>query len=139
MHYDYSLDMWSFGCVFAGMMFRKEPFFQGHDNQDQLIKIVNVLGKDDFHTYVDKYDLDIDPHLMNTIKDLRNDRKKWQEFITQDNQSRVTPEGLDLLDQLFVRFHIFENIFDICSRFFFKIHEIINFLNENVILLLAEI
>ncbi|CAG7865205.1 unnamed protein product [Brassica rapa] len=35
--YDYSLDMWSLGCMFAGMIFRKEPFFYGHDNQDQLI------------------------------------------------------------------------------------------------------
>nr|VDC62303.1 unnamed protein product [Brassica rapa] len=34
--YDYSLDMWSLGCMFAGMIFRKEPFFYGHDNQDQL-------------------------------------------------------------------------------------------------------
>ncbi|KAF2575708.1 hypothetical protein F2Q70_00001271 [Brassica cretica] len=30
--YDYSLDMWSLGCMFAGMIFRKEPFFYGHDN-----------------------------------------------------------------------------------------------------------
>lgn len=41
--YDYSLDMWSLGCMFAGMIFRKEPFFYGHDNQDQLVKIAKVL------------------------------------------------------------------------------------------------
>ena len=40
--YDYSLDMWSVGCMFAGMIFRKEPFFHGHDNYDQLVKIVKV-------------------------------------------------------------------------------------------------
>ncbi|KAK7853601.1 casein kinase ii subunit alpha-4, partial [Quercus suber] len=34
--YDYSLDLWSLGCMFAGMIFRKEPFFYGHDNYDQL-------------------------------------------------------------------------------------------------------
>ncbi|KAL2926412.1 Casein kinase II subunit alpha-4 chloroplastic [Bienertia sinuspersici] len=33
--YDYSLDLWSLGCMFAGMIFRKEPFFYGHDNYDQ--------------------------------------------------------------------------------------------------------
>ncbi|RYQ80881.1 hypothetical protein Ahy_Scaffold1g106987 isoform E [Arachis hypogaea] len=43
--YDYSLDLWSLGCMFAGMIFRKEPFFYGHDNYDQLAKIVKV-GKD---------------------------------------------------------------------------------------------
>jgi casein kinase II subunit alpha len=34
--YDYSLDMWSLGCMFAAMIFRKEPFFQGRDNYDQV-------------------------------------------------------------------------------------------------------
>ncbi|KAJ6793714.1 casein kinase II subunit alpha-2-like [Iris pallida] len=40
--YDYSLDMWSLGCMFAGMIFRKEPFFYGHDNHDQLVKIAKA-------------------------------------------------------------------------------------------------
>jgi hypothetical protein len=38
MEYDYMLDMWSLGCMFAGMIFRKEPFFHGHDNYDQVSK-----------------------------------------------------------------------------------------------------
>ena len=52
--YDYSLDMWSLGCMFAGMIFRKEPFFHGHDNYDQLVKIVKVLGTDELFDYLDK-------------------------------------------------------------------------------------
>ena len=27
----------------AGMIFRKEPFFYGHDNYDQLVKIAKVM------------------------------------------------------------------------------------------------
>ncbi|KHN81057.1 Casein kinase II subunit alpha', partial [Toxocara canis] len=27
--YDYSLDMWSVGCVFASLIFKREPFFCG--------------------------------------------------------------------------------------------------------------
>jgi len=42
--YDYGLDLWSLGCMFAGMIFRKEPFFYGHDNYDQLVKIAKVPG-----------------------------------------------------------------------------------------------
>ena len=41
--YDYSLDMWSLGCMLASMIFRKEPFFHGHDNYDQLVRIAKVL------------------------------------------------------------------------------------------------
>ena len=44
--YDYSLDMWSLGCMFASMIFRKEPFFHGHDNYDQVnIKAIQILTK----------------------------------------------------------------------------------------------
>ena len=60
--YDYSLDMWSLGCMFAGMIFRREPFFHGHDNYDQLVKIAKVLGTDDLQKYLDKYELELDSH-----------------------------------------------------------------------------
>ena len=33
-YYDYQLDIWSTGCMLAGMMFNKEPFFKGSDNDD---------------------------------------------------------------------------------------------------------
>ncbi|GJT37914.1 CID domain-containing protein [Tanacetum coccineum] len=41
--YDYSLDMWSLGCMFAGMIFHEEPFFYGHDKQYRLLKIARVM------------------------------------------------------------------------------------------------
>nr|GAT49716.1 predicted protein [Mycena chlorophos] len=59
--YDYSLDLWSFGCMFASMIFRKEPFFHGHDNYDQLVKITKVLGTDELYAYIDKYNIRLDP------------------------------------------------------------------------------
>ncbi|CAG14693.1 unnamed protein product, partial [Tetraodon nigroviridis] len=45
--YDYSLDMWSLGCMLASMIFLKEPFFHGQDNYDQLVRIAKVLGTDE--------------------------------------------------------------------------------------------
>ncbi|MBA0620259.1 hypothetical protein Godav_006013 [Gossypium davidsonii] len=51
--YDYSLDMWSLGCMFVGMIFRKEPFFYGHDNNDQLVKIAKAI---DFLDKLLRYD-----------------------------------------------------------------------------------
>ncbi|KAL7525878.1 hypothetical protein ACHAWF_001546 [Thalassiosira exigua] len=50
--YDYAVDVWSAGCILAGLLFRKEPFFRGKDNEDQLGKIVDVLGTRDFLPYV---------------------------------------------------------------------------------------
>lgn len=62
IYYDYSLDIWSLGCMMAGMIFKKEPFFQGHDNYDQLVKIAKVLGTEDLYKYISKYDLTFDTH-----------------------------------------------------------------------------
>jgi serine/threonine protein kinase len=49
--YDYSIDLWAVGCILAGLLFRKEPFFRGKDNDDQLGRIVSVLGVQDFLWY----------------------------------------------------------------------------------------
>lgn len=32
--YDYSLDIWSTGCMFAGMIFMIDTFFKGESNED---------------------------------------------------------------------------------------------------------
>jgi casein kinase II subunit alpha len=49
--YHYSLDIWSLGCTLAGIMFKKEAFFFGNDNNDQLLKIVKVLGSEPLLQY----------------------------------------------------------------------------------------
>ncbi|KAI9107014.1 hypothetical protein K1719_022542 [Acacia pycnantha] len=96
--YDYSLDLWSLGCMFAGMIFRKEPFFYGHDNHDQLVKIAKVLGTDELNAYLNKYHLELDPQLDALVG--RHSRKPWSKFINTDNQHLVSPEAIDFLDKL---------------------------------------
>ncbi|KAK9061896.1 hypothetical protein SSX86_019080 [Deinandra increscens subsp. villosa] len=96
--YDYSLDMWSLGCMFAGMIFRKEPFFYGHDNQDQLVKIARVLGTDELNAYLNKYQLELEPQLEALVG--RHSRKPWSKFMNADNQHLVSPEAIDFLDKL---------------------------------------
>jgi casein kinase II subunit alpha len=96
--YDYSLDMWSLGCMFAGMIFMKEPFFHGRDNADQLVRIAKVLGTDELTRYMKKYDLSIDATLSAAVG--RHSRKPWTVFINRDNQHLCPPAALDLLDKL---------------------------------------
>ncbi|EOX91654.1 Kinase superfamily protein isoform 5 [Theobroma cacao] len=96
--YDYSLDLWSLGCMFAGMIFRKEPFFYGHDNYDQLVKIAKVLGTDELNAYLNKYRIELDPHLAALVG--RHSRKPWSKFINVDNQHLALPEAVDFLDKL---------------------------------------
>nr|GMD98686.1 casein kinase II subunit alpha-2-like [Ipomoea batatas] len=96
--YDYSLDLWSLGCMLAGMIFRKEPFFYGDDNYDQLVKIAKVLGTDELNAYLNKYRLELDPNLAALVG--RHSRKPWSKFITTENQHLAVPEAIDFVDKL---------------------------------------
>ncbi|KAG6845876.1 hypothetical protein H0H87_000682 [Tephrocybe sp. NHM501043] len=96
--YDYSLDLWSVGCMFASMIFRREHFFRGSDNNDQLLRILKTLGTEHFDAYLRKYNIhfetDLEPLLTNYAK------LSWPRFITADNQSLASFEAMDLLDKL---------------------------------------
>ncbi|EIN05394.1 Pkinase-domain-containing protein [Punctularia strigosozonata HHB-11173 SS5] len=97
-YYDYSLDMWSLGCTFASIIFRKTPFFHGHDNYDQLVKIAKVLGTDDLFAYLDKYDIALDSHFDDILGTYP--RKPWTRFVTTDNRRYISNEAIDFLDKL---------------------------------------
>uniref|UniRef100_A0A8C2CH20 non-specific serine/threonine protein kinase n=1 Tax=Cyprinus carpio TaxID=7962 RepID=A0A8C2CH20_CYPCA len=96
--YDYGLDMWSLGCMLASMIFRKEPFFHGHDNYDQLVRIAKVLGTEDLYDYIDKYNIELDPRFNDILG--RHSRKRWERFVHSENQHLVSTEALDFLDKL---------------------------------------
>ncbi|CAN0863746.1 Casein kinase II subunit alpha-4, chloroplastic [Linum grandiflorum] len=96
--YDYSLDLWSLGCMFAGMIFRKEPFFYGHDNYDQLVKIAKILGTEELNAYLSKYRIELDPHLAALVG--RHGRKPWTRFINPENHHLANPEAIDFVDKL---------------------------------------
>jgi casein kinase II subunit alpha len=96
--YDYSLDMWSLGAMFASMIFRKEPFFHGNSNSDQLVKIAKVLGTDDLFDYLDKYEIELDTQYDDILG--RFQKKPWHSFVNSENQRFVTSEAIDFLDKL---------------------------------------
>lgn len=96
--YDYSLDMWSLGAMFASMIFRKEPFFHGNSNSDQLVKIAKVLGTDDLFDYLDKYEIELDPQYDDILG--RFQKKPWHSFVNSENQRFVSNEAIDFLDKL---------------------------------------
>lgn len=96
--YDYALDMWSLGCMFAGMIFRKEPFFHGHDNYDQLVKIAKVKGTEELYEYLMAYDLELDPNFDGLLGN--HPAKSWNRFVTNDNRHVANASALSFLDGL---------------------------------------
>ena len=96
--YDYSLDMWSLGAMFASIIFRKEPFFHGNSNSDQLVKIAKVLGTEDLFDYLDKYEIELDQQYDDILG--RFPKKQWTAFVNAENQRFISKEALEFLDGL---------------------------------------
>ena len=94
-YYHYSLDIWSLGAMFAAMIFRKEPFFHGQDNYDQLVKIALVLGTEDLLKYLEKYSLELDTHYDRLLRNFP--RRPWTLFVNPENAHLAHQEALDLL------------------------------------------
>jgi casein kinase II subunit alpha len=114
-YYDYGLDLWGVGCILAGLLLRREPFFRGKDNPDQLSKIVAVLGTTDLLLYMRKFNVEVTPELQAILD--RNDqnqnqnqnheqRQSWLAFQSEELACPAPPrDGLDLLDKLLVYDH----------------------------------
>lgn len=95
--YDYSLDLWSYGAMLASMVFKREPFFHGNSNTDQLVKIARVLGTDELYEYLDKYGLELGAEYddFGTYP-----KRPWSRYVTEENRHLVTEEVFDLLTNL---------------------------------------
>ncbi|KAG6333064.1 hypothetical protein ID866_6026 [Astraeus odoratus] len=79
-------------------LFRKEHFFRGTDNDDQLLRILTVLGTASFDVYLRAYDI-----TFKTCKEplLRQYPKQpWVRFVSPDNQHLATTEALDVLEKM---------------------------------------
>ncbi|EED88342.1 predicted protein, partial [Thalassiosira pseudonana CCMP1335] len=116
-YYDYAIDLWSVGCILAGLLFRREPFFRGKDNEEQLALIVSVLGTRDFLPYCRKCNVRLSSKSRAAIgkycsesleegsvaRDIGR-RKPWLSFLTPTCPI-PSPQALDLLDKLLVYDH----------------------------------
>ncbi|KAK2964315.1 putative Casein kinase II subunit alpha [Blattamonas nauphoetae] len=94
--YDYGVDVWAVGCVFAGMLFRTTSFFSVDDSWEQIDRIVSKCGTDTFLRYLQKMDLQFDP--PERLLDRRG--HSWEDHITDHCAHLTTPDALDLLDKL---------------------------------------
>ena len=88
-------------------IFKKEPFFHGDDNYDQLVQIAKVMGTNNLISYMEKYNLELDEEYEDRLVTFT--RKRWISFINPENQLLVTEEALDFLDKCLVYDHVINN------------------------------
>ncbi|GAB5356808.1 hypothetical protein AAMO2058_000320600 [Amorphochlora amoebiformis] len=85
--YDYSLDIWSFGCVLASLIFQRVPFFAGSDNYDQMKRIAKVLGTPRMVEYLEKYKVTLDPRITSIMG--KYSAKPWSKFIWEVSKTKT--------------------------------------------------
>ena len=98
--YDYSIDMWSVGCLFGAMLFQINVLFQGKSNIDQLITIAKQFGFNKINNFLEKYKGNCFL-AQKIIKKIKNyEEKNWDEFINDKNKYLINENALDLLKKL---------------------------------------
>ena len=101
--YDFSMDIWSLGCMLAAMIFKKDHFFLGRDNQDQLAKIVGILGSNDFFEYVKKYQIPVEAQDYALYKNKQ--KIPFKNFVNEGCAELCSEEALDLLNRMLIYDH----------------------------------
>lgn len=103
--YDYSLDLWSLGVMFAAIIFKEEYIFHGDDDVDQLRRIVQVLGSQGIIDYVKKYGCKLSREVRKELRSEYYEPRPWSSFVNEENRNLATPLALDFLTRLLVYDH----------------------------------
>lgn len=98
--------------MFASIIFKKDPFFKGNDNRDQLVKIAKVLGTDALVAWLNKYGIKLGKVVLSIALTVTLDAgywnmigihtsQPWGQFVNPGNAHLSNiPEALDFLDKL---------------------------------------
>jgi len=96
--YNYTIDIWAIGCIFAAVLFQEEIVFRGKDNLDQMGAIARVVGTDELYEYINTAKLKKNTAMLKQIG--RHAKKPWNKFKAVFNESYFTPDSIDLLSKM---------------------------------------
>lgn len=121
--YDYSVDVWSTGCMLAEMAFKKYHFFVGNRNlypmtpdmpadeskiilfRAQLDSYARVLGTKNLRKYADKFKDDMLDYDKIVDYIIEHEEMPLTDFINNTNYDMVDPLLIDLLYKMLVIDH----------------------------------
>ena len=94
--YDYSIDIWSFGCIMGSILFNRIPFFKCKNLNDQLKQIIQFIWYNDVNEYITLFNITLDSTLLN-LKQIN-----LNNYITEYNYKYITSKLIDLLKKLLI-------------------------------------
>lgn len=62
------------------------------------LPLSQILGTDELFNYLDKYDLELDPHFDGIMG--RHSNRPWQKFVNPENQHLVSEEAISFVGQV---------------------------------------
>jgi casein kinase II subunit alpha len=97
--YDYAVDMWALGCVFASIVFKQKYVFSPEDN---LGAVIDRFGYKEVTGFVYKYKPDTDETVSQRVLSIDKNKPRipWQKNIDISNYGLCTVDSLQLLDCL---------------------------------------
>lgn len=123
-YYDYGIDIWSAGCILAGLVFRSEPFLNGADSMDQLSCIAAVVGSEAILKWTTKFYIPLNKAVRAAIGSYP--KTSLTDFITSSNKGLCTPEVIDLIEKMLTVDHTDRITVDECLEhpYFDKVRDI---------------
>ena len=94
-YYDYSVDIWSAGCVFAEMLC-KYPFFDGRTIDEMILNLANLCGTNDLLKYIEKFGLILNDNLINQFSNNLN-QNNWFKIFSIVRNSKKDESAFNLL------------------------------------------
>lgn len=98
LYYDYAIDIWSAGCLFAGLIFNVDPFFNGTDTLDQIQQISCVLGSKAINRWIDKFHIPLSDDMKKAISS--KEAKSFSEFRNKKNCNLCSADAVDLVSKM---------------------------------------
>jgi casein kinase II subunit alpha len=98
LYYDYSIDIWSAGCMFAGLIFDIDPFFNGTDTFDQIQRISSLLGSDSIYKWIEKFKIPITKEMRKAIGSYKG--KHFSEFRNKGNCNLCSADAVELVGKM---------------------------------------
>ena len=97
-NYDYSIDIWSAGCILAGLIFKIEPYFSGIDINEQINSISSKLGSKDIYKSLKKYKIKINNSLRKAIG--KYPKLDYKNYVNSHNNNLISSEVIDLIEKM---------------------------------------
>ena len=92
------MDIWSIGCIFAGLLFDKDYIFAAKTDEEVLNLIISILGRQELENWLKLSGIETKLQLFERIS--QDSGQQWNEFVDSTNRPLCGEDALDLLEKM---------------------------------------